>query len=767
MATTYGRKKRKHSNILYTVITALLICAVFLTVVNFFYTQAEDEAYEMLHIQTKQIKDDIILQLKSDRENLVTMANFAARLYDDGKPYDRMFDSFEPIGLISNIGILNPDNTFVTKMGTTDLSGKISFAEEVQRGEYISGRIKDLTRDNFEIVRSAVPIEVNNEVVGILYGVIRLEKINEKYKLMAQELDAQLFVYEKESGNFIIDSLHEDLGNVSALENRKYNDGYSYDAMISTDKGYTAFKSIYKDENMHLHYSTIEDFKWVIMLARYDSQVFAKAHTITSFMSVTFWFMILVIIVYFILILKSERRDSSIAKNASKTRKQLLEINQKPENITVALKNVMELSCARSALFVDTEGEDFLLVDEKYENHILSGEDKKYFVSELFRYALEFKSSNNTSAGVMSITPNAHLVRTNPKFYEFLKSNDINRVTFAAVTYNNNDNVSVLGVINPKNIYSARIFIEEIAICFSIAIYNKNHLNKTYAAATTDSLTNVANRVAYKKDLLILDEEMPSMFSCVYIDVNELHIRNNKYGHAAGDEMLIYIANALKSVFYGQKVYRMGGDEFLVFAQNTESETIKKCIDVFKEQLRIVDYHVAIGISYREQNTNTEEMVREAEKRMYEAKAQYYQNKQQTSISSDTDKSYVQTKTGIREIDTMISILKEHYNGIYRVSLDNDNAHRILMPSYLGYNEHEENFSKLLTKYIDDSVHPDFHRAVMTFLNYDAIKRQMAEGKMPKISYKKVNGETMTLSVYNLNENNQEVNDTLWVFAKE
>ena len=188
---------------------------------------------------------------------------------------------------------------------------------------------------------------------------------------------------------------------------------------------------------------------------------------------------------------------------------------------------------------------------------------------------------------------------------------------------------------------------------------------------------------------------------------------------------------------------------------------------MFKEQLRIVDYHVAIGISYREQNTNTEEMVREAEKRMYEAKAQYYQNKQQTSISYDTDKSFIQTKTGIREIDTMISVLKEHYNGIYRVSLDNDNAHRILMPSYLGYNEHEEHFSKLLTKYIDDSVHPDFHRAVMTFLNYDAIKRQMAEGKMPKISYKKVNGEMMTLSVYNLDESNEEVNDTLWVFAKE
>ena len=102
-------------------------------------------------------------------------------------------------------------------------------------------------------------------------------------------------------------------------------------------------------------------------------------------------------------------------------------------------------------------------------------------------------------------------------------------------------------------------------------------------------------------------------------------------------------------------------------------------------------------MSYRTQNVNCEEMVREAEIRMYEAKAQYYQNKEKNSISKDEDKNYVQTKTGIREIDTMISVLKEHYNGIYRVSLENDSAHRILMPSYLGYNEYEESFSRLLS----------------------------------------------------------------------
>jgi hypothetical protein len=160
-------------------------------------------------------------------------------------------------------------------------------------------------------------------------------------------------------------------------------------------------------------------------------------------------------------------------------------------------------------------------------------------------------------------------------------------------------------------------------------------------------------------------------------------------------------------------------------------------------------------------------MVREAEIRMYEAKAQYYQEKETKNIANMDDKGYVHTKTGILEIDAMISILKENYNGIYRVDLDSDKAHRILMPAYLGYNENEEHFSKLLTKYIDDSVKPEFHRATMNFLNFDALKRQLLEGNTPRITYKKTNGETVILSIYRLGDAENSVNNTLWVFARD
>ncbi len=764
MAITYERKKRRHNNILYTIVAAILIFTVFFTMVTSFYIKAEEDAYEMLHIQTRQIKDDLTLQIKSDRENLITMANFASKLYSDGESYNLMFESFKPIGLLSNIGILNPDNTFVTKMGSVDLNGKISFEEETLKGEYISGRVPDLTGDGKELIRSAVPIKADGKTVGILYGVIPLDTIDKKYNSMAKELDAQLFVYDKETGKFVIDTLSENPGELSNFKDREFNDDYSYEKLVNTDKGYSSFKSILTGEDLYIHYSTLEDFGWGIMLARYETQVFAETHKISKNLIFTFVIIVLILAAYLELILRSEKNRAKLNSESSSIRHLLLEINQQHENINSALKRIKEFSASRSCFFADTDGEDYGYIKPSLKEKLLVGEDRKYFVGELFRYAANIHTDDSTT-GFMQITPNQHLLKTNPELYQFSVSHGIKDVSFAIIADKNN-HVSILGVINPKKSSAIRKLIEDVAVCFSIAIYNKKHLNKTELAATTDSLTGAMNRVAYKKDILVFDQEKPEEFSCIYIDVNELHIRNNKYGHAAGDEMLIYIANSLKEVFFGHSIYRMGGDEFLVFAKKTSHEKIKQNIDTFIEQLKPKGYNVAIGMSYRNQNTNCEEMVREAEIRMYEAKAQYYQNKEESSISQDTNESFVQVKTGIREIDTMISILKENYNGIYRVSLDNDCANRILMPAYLGYKEHEENFSKLLKKYINELVHPDWHRAVISFLNYDAIKRQIAEGKTPSITYKKVNGETVILNVYNLGEDKDNVKDTLWVFAR-
>ncbi len=766
MAIKYGKKKSKQHNIINTIITAILLCAVFLAMVSYLYNKIEEDEYETLHVQTKQIKDDIILQLTSDRENLATMASFAAKLYSDGDDYSLLFDSFKSIGMIENIGILNADNTFATKAGTINLDGAISFEEEKEKGIYISGRIKDLTKDDYELIRSAVPIEVNGETVGILYGAIKPEKLGERYKNMVKELDAQLFVYEKDSGDILIDSIQDNLGNISFLKNRKYNKDSSYEQLLSSDKGFVSFLSAYRNENLHLHYSSIDEFGWMIALGRYDSQVHAGTYTMAHILLLVFLIMLGIIGLYILVLMANERKANAVTECASNVRKELLETTGEQDNIQDALAEVCRFAKSRSAIFFDTDGEFYHYIAPQYEEVMLSESESKHFRAELFRYASELHKLYNRTVNVLCIQPDKHMLKTNPSFYSFLKEHKIREVSLSA-TINKANHITILAAINSGRGNQARLLAEKISACFSMALYNKNHLTKTTLAATTDSLTGALNRVAYKNDMLILDEEKSLNFSCIYIDVNELHLCNNRYGHAAGDEMLLYIANTLKEVFYGHKVYRIGGDEFLVFCQNTPQDEVKKSIEIFTSQLKPKGYHVAIGMSYRAQNNGTEDLVREAEVRMYEAKAQYYQNKEQQSVLSDTDKEYVQVKTGILEIDTMLSVLKDKYNGIYRVSLLTDRARRILMPAYLKYNENEEHFSNLFSKYVAESVAPDYHRAALSFLNYDALKRQLMEGKVPKITYKKTDGETVMLSVYKLSGADELVTDTLWVFSKE
>ena len=761
MPATFGQKKNRQHYVLYTIITTLLLCSIFLSMVGFLYSDAMNEAEENLHVQTKQIKDDITLQLISDRENLSTMANFAATLYSEEERYDIMFESFKPIGLIENIGILNRDNTFVTRAGTIEVGGVFSFEEEVKKGSYLSSRVSDVTTRGKEIVRSAVPIKVGDETVGILYGVIQLDKIGAKYEKMAKELDAQLFVYDKESGDLIIDNVHDSLGNISFLKDRKYNNGSSYEEFSKNDKGFISLKSAYRDENAYMHYSTIEEIDWMIALLRYDSQVYAEVNSLIRVLFGVFVAMFVVIMVYISVLMTGEKQVNEVTACASDIRKVLLETAGDKNNVTEALEQVCFFAKARSAIFFNTDGEDYRYI---VQGAALDEEGKQYIRAELLKYVSELHSMKGKVLNILSIKPNKHLCKTNPAFYKFLKENGIFDISLSG-TVNSANHTTILAVFNAKRAKQVRFLAEKISACFSMALYNKNYLHRTKLIAITDSLTGAFNRVAYKNDLNVLEQEEHTNVACVYVDVNELHLINNKYGHAVGDKMLIYVANTLKDVFYGQSVYRMGGDEFLVFCKNTTPDAVKENIDLLNKELSLQKYHVATGLSFRTQNIYVEEMVREAEVRMYESKAEYYQ-KAKESIDKPSDNEYIQAKTGILEIDTMLSVLKENYNGIYRVSLDKDEARRILMPSYLGYNENEEHFSSLFSKYVSDWVQPDYHRSVMSFLNYEAIAHQLAENKTPKITFKKNNGESVALSVYKLGDSDV-VTNTLWVFAKD
>ncbi|RFP12627.1 MULTISPECIES: GGDEF domain-containing protein [unclassified Duganella] len=75
------------------------------------------------------------------------------------------------------------------------------------------------------------------------------------------------------------------------------------------------------------------------------------------------------------------------------------------------------------------------------------------------------------------------------------------------------------------------------------------------------------------------------------VDVDHFKHVNDRFGHLYGDEVLILIANLLTSSFRAQdRVFRFGGEEFVVLLRSTTLDNAKKIIDRFRMNVASHDF---------------------------------------------------------------------------------------------------------------------------------------------------------------------------------
>ena len=96
----------------------------------------------------------------------------------------------------------------------------------------------------------------------------------------------------------------------------------------------------------------------------------------------------------------------------------------------------------------------------------------------------------------------------------------------------------------------------------------------------TDEMTRLFNRRAYDEDLINLRKnDLESDFVLFSIDINGLKRANDSNGHAAGDELIKAAANCLSKIVGNKgKVYRIGGDEFMIIINLDNPEELKAAI---------------------------------------------------------------------------------------------------------------------------------------------------------------------------------------------
>lgn len=81
-----------------------------------------------------------------------------------------------------------------------------------------------------------------------------------------------------------------------------------------------------------------------------------------------------------------------------------------------------------------------------------------------------------------------------------------------------------------------------------------------------DSLTGLLNRNAYDSDVEQLRSADIGAVVCVYADMIGLHEVNNHLGHKQGNRMLCEFADAARAFFGDDRLYRIGGDEFVIIS---------------------------------------------------------------------------------------------------------------------------------------------------------------------------------------------------------
>ena len=146
----------------------------------------------------------------------------------------------------------------------------------------------------------------------------------------------------------------------------------------------------------------------------------------------------------------------------------------------------------------------------------------------------------------------------------------------------------------------------------------------------TDESTRLLNRSAYESFLSENRTEYFAPAACVYIDANGLHEINNTLGHAAGDRMLLSVADGLRKFFPGDKLYRVGGDEFVVFPLKTGQPQCVESMKQLAKELEDKSFSISYGIIYKDTDRGLDNVVLEADNIMLDNKKHYYDSHPRT-----------------------------------------------------------------------------------------------------------------------------------------
>lgn len=211
-----------------------------------------------------------------------------------------------------------------------------------------------------------------------------------------------------------------------------------------------------------------------------------------------------------------------------------------------------------------------------------------------------------------------------PMGYSLLGSSSVKSIAFAPIYLKD----SLWGFFSLTDaavdkVDSLHSTLKQISTFIVMLVVNSQLYSKLGYLSYRDQLTDLYNRHAMQ----VAQESFagPQNVGIIYCDITGLKPVNDSLGHEAGDKLILSTAHTLRSAFYEERIYRIGGDEFLLWYKPDSRDAFIKAVSSLKDEFKTHHVNVAVGSAYRDNYDGPlSALIAEADKSMYDDKKLYY-----------------------------------------------------------------------------------------------------------------------------------------------
>lgn len=278
-----------------------------------------------------------------------------------------------------------------------------------------------------------------------------------------------------------------------------------------------------------------------------------------------------------------------------------------------------------------------------------------------------------------------------------------------------------------------------------------------------DSLTGLLNRNAYDNDLECIQAPHDKPLTVVYVDMNGLHEINNHLGHAKGDSVLCCLANAMRACFGDDRIYRIGGDEFVIISCNhTVSQSMRRMARMRRDFLK-GDWDISVGMAESDDGGDLPDLIKQAEIRMRQDKKQHYVNgggKRQLRMLNNQLENILVRNGDAR---MLLEYLHVRYPVSFIVNLNTDTQRSIMVPDFFQrmLDGHGGSFREALREFCCVRIAPEYQEGLLRLLDYDVVRSRLKSEGAVQCGYVRNDGERFMLTILT---DSRSADETMWVF---